>query len=707
MIFLDTETTGFTGPIILIQWAQDEGPVHLHHVWYEPVKKTLDLLEELCNHDICAFNLSFDWFHINKLYNLLVGLSDKRQPPRPEEVREASCPERGTSWCLKPKRSLDLFLHTRHTEWQRLMRPKPVVIRRIPTVSARPLAEYLKRNIPLGEIYFYHSANGYQWNIRECDDPEFSDLTLTPKPSGGLKALAAEIFKVTTKSIDPPPIEEYSYNPYHTGWLNSIYTYIRYWRQDGPKGYAEDDVILLRRLYHHFAEPEPGDTDSELAACVGAVRWKGYSINPQRLLDRVNKKKGEINVPSAPAEVKRYLLKHCNTLVERLSITNTKDETLERLQEEFVGTPLSGAISKVRVGRTAAKELDILYKLVHTERFCPDFKVIGTKSSRMSGGNEAGSSGGSLNPQGINHDKEFRGIFTLAGEGECLSGGDFSQYEVTILDAAITDENLRRDLESGKKFHAVFGSDMHDEPYEVILSDDLRYSRSKTGGLAYLYGAYPDTVAKAIGVSTTKAEEGLRRLNDRYQGLRQFRQDISLAFTSLHQPFGVGTAITYRPSAEYVESLQGYRRYFTLENLLVRFLYELAQGLPQSFKLAGNFKRKNKVQTSRGAIQTAMYAAAFNLQAFNIRAALNHVIQSTGGIICKEVQRAVWDLQPTGVHQWHVAPMNLHDEIMVVHPPHMTDKVADAVAAAVEKNRSIVPLLEMDWKTGLTDWSAK
>jgi len=70
MIYLDTETCGLTGPAVLIQYAYDDGPVTLHEIWNEPVERTLELCKRICNDTVCGFNLTYDWFHINKLYNL-------------------------------------------------------------------------------------------------------------------------------------------------------------------------------------------------------------------------------------------------------------------------------------------------------------------------------------------------------------------------------------------------------------------------------------------------------------------------------------------------------------------------------------------------------------------------------------------------------------------------------------------------------------
>jgi uncharacterized protein YprB with RNaseH-like and TPR domain len=71
-IFFDTETCGFHGMAVLVQWAEDDGPVHLHHVWTEPISETLRLIERFCEAEcVVGFNLAFDWFHVAKLYTVL------------------------------------------------------------------------------------------------------------------------------------------------------------------------------------------------------------------------------------------------------------------------------------------------------------------------------------------------------------------------------------------------------------------------------------------------------------------------------------------------------------------------------------------------------------------------------------------------------------------------------------------------------------
>jgi DNA polymerase I-like protein with 3'-5' exonuclease and polymerase domains len=166
----------------------------------------------------------------------------------------------------------------------------------------------------------------------------------------------------------------------------------------------------------------------------------------------------------------------------------------------------------------------------------------------------------------------------------------------------------------------------------------------------------------------------------------------------MRQPEGIGGKVIWGEPAEYVESFLGFRRYFTLENMITKALYNLsakpAQGMEQS---KAKCLRRDRVQFAAGAVCSALYGAAFQIQAGNQRAAANHEIQSPGGQITKRVQRKIWDLQPAGVHVLYVAPMNVHDELMTVTHPDYVEPVAQVVKETVEGYREQVPLIGMTW----------
>jgi len=119
--------------------------------------------------------------------------------------------------------------------------------------------------------------------------------------------------------------------------------------------------------------------------------------------------------------------------------------------------------------------------------------------------------------------------------------------------------------------------------------------------------------------------------------------------------------------------------------------------------------RRDREQKASGAAQSALYGAAFQIQAANTRAATNHVIQSTGAEITKAVQYAIWSHQPKGIERWRVMPMNIHDEIecVVADEPTLIESVKSTVLEAVESYRELVPLIKMEWKTHMRNWAGK
>ena len=71
------------------------------------------------------------------------------------------------------------------------------------------------------------------------------------------------------------------------------------------------------------------------------------------------------------------------------------------------------------------------------------------------------------------------------------------------------------------------------------------------------------------------------------------------------------------------------------------------------------------------------------------------------------MQRRIWDLQPAGVNDWVVAPMNVHDEVAVVSIPEAVESVAQVVKETVESFRRYVPLIGIGWKKSVANWSDK
>ena len=175
----------------------------------------------------------------------------------------------------------------------------------------------------------------------------------------------------------------------------------------------------------------------------------------------------------------------------------------------------------------------------------------------------------------------------------------------------------------------------------------------------------------------------------------------------MKQPAGIGSQVIWDEPDDYVESFLGFRRYFTLENKICGALFKLARKPPKGWRNHPiKVTRSNRIQTAGGESPAPLWAA-FQIQAANMRAAANHEIQSPGGQITKAVQRAIWDLQPAGIHTLLVGPMNVHDELMCSTHLSVVKLVTAAVRRVVESYRDKVPLIGMSWFEAMDNWAEK
>lgn len=758
-LWLDTETCGLHGIITLIQYQEDGGEIVLYEPWQRPVKETLDLIEWICGHDVVGFNLVFDWFHISKLYNVFYRLRDKDSLPDPDEAGLVE-PAARDGFCLKPNSALDLLLYSRKGPLQVLMDREEVRIRKVPEALAASLASELEATVELPDIFFAARADkeAPKWHVLDPlseDNAEgFKDVVLKLAPSRSLKAIAKFILgEKDAVYLDelkrPPDPVEVGYAPFALAlssgppwdaegrktWPALVREHAAYWSQNAAaRLYARKDVEYTKALDEFWGRPQLGDNDSVLACAVAAVRWHGFEIDAEgiRELFEDAKKRAE-KAPKDPRSVRAYL-EEVMEPVERMAIATSTSATI--LEEVATWRHDNGSLhlaairaKEVLDARSAKKECEIYEKLLMAGRFHASFKIIGTLSSRMSGAD-------GLNPQGIKHDPWVRRRFPLAWDGYVLSGGDFSSFEVTLADAAFKDEKLRESLRTGRKLHAEMAAFLFGKTYDEIVQGVKQesaliaseeeaarregrairaiptpytdmYSAGKQAVFALIYGGDGGTISRKLGVPEEVANSAYFRFLETYKDMAKTRQKIFDSFCSMKQAGGIGTAVTWAEPAEYIESLLGFRRYFTLENQICKALYKIASKPPAWLRQANGpkVKRRDRLQTPGGAAQSALYATAFAMQSANMRAAANHIIQSTGAEITKHVQRRIWDLQPVGVSEWRVAPMNVHDEILVVTHPDEVERVASVVKETVESYRPLVPMIAINWGTRLTSWA--
>jgi DNA polymerase I-like protein with 3'-5' exonuclease and polymerase domains len=297
---------------------------------------------------------------------------------------------------------------------------------------------------------------------------------------------------------------------------------------------------------------------------------------------------------------------------------------------------------------------------------------------------------------------------------------------VVIADKVYDDPKLHAALLAGKKIHNLMGVALFPE----LTEDEVNRTKSSTGDVtgklsnlitptwdiytmsksavfALIYGGNYITLMRNLGLTEERARAGEMNWLTTYTGIMKSRERVIEEYSSLKQPGGIGSRVIWNESREYVESLLGHRRYFTLENKVCKALFDLANNpLPRWKKIEGKVVRRDRAQTIGGAVMSALFACAFNIQSSKIRAAGNHEIQSTGAQITKDVQLRIWNMQPVGVGAWIVQPSNCHDEINCVAHPDYADQVIDVVNQAIEEHKQTIPLLKMDFKH-MNNWGEK
>lgn len=526
-IYYDTETCGLHGPITLIQYAIGDGPVVLHEPWREPIIETIKLIEMICSHPggVVGFNLAFDHFHLCQMYTTLALMSDLNADLEDcidEYARKEPLGRDGP--CLKPVLSHDVMLFARKGPYQSTMERGDIRIRRVPTQLAWLLAKELEKRVTLSDVYFAKRKDkfGAKWKVFDLEDADgdpiddFKDVVLNFAPSAALKVLAADALKLKPDAIllfadIEPKIypEEIGYAPFALAvgkpgrwkgaWPDVIKHHIEHWGYHKlARQYAEKDVVLTRALYQHFGSQPLGDDDSELACMVGAVRWRGFSIDVDGIKDLKREANQRITkVPTHKDYVKKYINAVLTPEDKLVMKTSTKKVLLEELskrtnepceaceghgkvsasgitvsqdsihedghrEKRFIsgdlvtckqcqgkGTyahPVAARAKAVLDARQAKYEIDFYNKLLLAGRLHASFNVIGALSSRMSGTD-------GLNSQGIKHDPAVRCKFPLKWPGTILSGGDFAGFEVVIAEATYGDPDLRKDLLTKRPCH--------------------------------------------------------------------------------------------------------------------------------------------------------------------------------------------------------------------------------------------------------------
>lgn len=762
-LYFDIETCGLHGLAVLIQYAERDSGITLYHVWKEPLKKTIELLEWFTTFEVTGFNIAFDWFHVQKLYNVWSLALERFGNIIPEDhINDIASIEADArdGLCIKPASALDLMLYLRKTELQVTMERDDISIRRVPLVIADKLCKILSKKIILNPLLFAGKAGSPAFVVKRIDmddgtwHPHLCNIELRFRPSMALKAIATHLLGhkdvlfhsdiSISKRLFP---RERGYAPFARGtlsvsarkkskiwpWPQVIQDHIDHWYYNElAQKYAIDDIKYTRELHEYTYWVQGGDTNSVLACCVASCRWKGYKIDEAKVRALIDSYIIKMNsAPKAPSHVKEYIL-GCLSPIELALLRDKKGKIstgkfqLKALISYGGNEEATKRCKAVLEARAAEKKVQVFMKLLEAGRFHASFKVMGTLSDRMSGTD-------GLNAQGIDKTKESRSCFPLAFDDEELVGGDMQSFEIAIADAVYNDPELRKRLTTcdkcgtvmavinarmqcpacgcfdSKSFHALYGMGFFKMTYEQIMATKGEkgsiYDVSKIMGFSTLYGAQPQKLADYSGLTIEESTEGFHTFWNTYREAGKSRRRVEQDFTSILQK---GKGFEYNKPEETIESLLGHKRWFTLENSIIKVLFELAQGgLSEFASWKGKITRSKKGdQTIYGAVLSAIYSSMFALQNASIRQAANHKIQATGAGITKEVQKAIWGLQPAGVHKWLVRPCNIHDEIQCPVAPGMAEAVTKVVNECVESFRPVVPLIGIDFGK-LSSWADK
>jgi hypothetical protein len=800
--FVDTETIGFHGLPVLLQYAIDDGPVETIDLWEHPFRETLALLRDMMASKYVGFNNVFDIFHINKLWNIWKAFENSPLLPISLIDQIAVEEERARDGdCVVPACGVDLMIHARRGKYQSTQDRKDIKVRNVPTELAEPLAKELDKYIRISDIHFARKKTKKRWHILESSKEGFSHIVLKFAPSTALKALVVEAGIVDKKDIiklgDIMPSNspvELGFAPFalaistqksgwrahykigrktvKTGftWPALIESHILWWKTEAKaRLYAANDIKYTRELYNYLEKPDEINDDI-LASYVAATRWKGFAVDIEGVKQERERVVARVTCRVDAATVRAELLRTLNPIhravlaAQNKTGISTGKVVLEKLSQ--MGNKYA---AQVLDSRKALKEIELYDKLLIAGRLHASLKVGGTLSNRMAGAD-------GLNVQAINNLKRVRCLFPLAnfsGRTECTgckmcreydkeskeltdraangivshgvyqytekpSGGDFESFEVVIADAIYDDSNLRKDLLTcedcggemqpfkltakcnqcggfnAKKIHGLMGMALYPgNTYEQVKksksTENDMYTNGKRGVFALLYGGTAFTISTKIGIGIDLAEKALESFIRKYIQIGIARAKIAHDFTALRQPGGNGSKVFYSEPKGYIENMYGFRRYFTLENLVIKRLFELSNDLPANIVAAGRrmrVQRREREQTGDGAVRTALLGAAFGQLSANIRAAQNTEIQSSGAESTKQLQVNLVSIQPRGINPWVIRVIQVHDSLNTVsRDKEIAQRAADVVQEFVDELRHKVPLLGIDWQIFTRTWA--
>src|SRR4030043_478211 len=325
MFFMDTESIGFYGPTVLIQWAIDDGSIQIHNIFQKTAYETCRLIELMCEHTVVGFNLAHDSFHINRTYGVLKQLPPSKVPTALDIYdweNDTICHD---TYCVKPKNCIDYLVIGKKGLFQSVLKQKDIVLKKVPKVLAPLILDELKSKVEIPDIYFKgnKTIRGANWRIIDLVDhadgtvseitnpneineaqskgilnSNFVNIRLSFNPSAALKNIIEYITGNECITIDELPQfkkpEEYAYFPTSGLWLDVADEHIQGWSNDPRRvEYAKNDIEYLRILRDYYKNNDISfvsssgmdiiDSDSNLAWAVGCAYWRGFKVDHEKI----------------------------------------------------------------------------------------------------------------------------------------------------------------------------------------------------------------------------------------------------------------------------------------------------------------------------------------------------------------------------------------------------------------------------------------
>ncbi len=196
---------------------------------------------------------------------------------------------------------------------------------------------------------------------------------------------------------------------------------------------------------------------------------------------------------------------------------STRNWKMQPLAAEY---PIIGTLLEYRTVQKALTSYgENMIELINpqTRRLHADFRQIGAPTGRFACTNP--------NIQQVPHAVEYRRCFSGYPEGRKLVIADYSQIELRILAEFSGDDGFMGAFNSGADLHKVTASQVFNTSLEQVTKEQRDFAKRLNFGVVYGIGA--QRFALMTGVSTSEAENILKKYFATYRGLDSYLKDAA------------------------------------------------------------------------------------------------------------------------------------------------------------------------------------